>query len=111
MRKQRELRLTDALITLFCFGIMIFLAVLRWDMTPHIPMLLGCIAAAAVSLARGCKWSLIQQGMVESIAQSLESIIILLLISVLMGVWIQSGVVPAMIYYGLKVMAPSIFLP
>lgn len=49
--------------------------------------------------------------MVESIAQSLESIIILLLISVLMGVWIQSGVVPAMIYYGLKVMAPSIFLP
>lgn len=41
MRKQRELRLTDALITLFCFGIMIFLAVLRWDMTPHIPMLLG----------------------------------------------------------------------
>src|SRR5690606_5309881 len=36
---------------------------------------------------------------------------ILLLVGALIGTWILSGVVPAMIYYGIKLINPSIFLP
>ncbi|HCY00118.1 MAG TPA: sodium:proton antiporter, partial [Bacteroidales bacterium] len=40
----------------------------------------------------------------------MPSIIILLLIGSLAGTWLLSGIVPAMIYYGLKLLHPSIFL-
>ncbi|MEA4932332.1 MAG: Na+/H+ antiporter NhaC family protein [Lawsonibacter sp.] len=108
---QKQMRFGAALFTVICFAIFVFIAVVCWDISPHIPMLLGCIVASAVALLQGCQWKVIQQGMVDSIAQSLESLIILLMISVLMGVWIQSGVVPVMIYYGLKIISPGIFLP
>ena len=40
----------------------------------------------------------------------MPSILILLIVGVLIGTWILSGVVPSMIYYGLNILSPSIFL-
>jgi len=37
--------------------------------------------------------------------------VILAIIGILIGVWILSGVVPTLLYYGLKILHPSIFLP
>ena len=49
--------------------------------------------------------------MVKGITNSLPAVMILLIIGILIGVWILAGVVPTLIYYGLKIMSPSIFLP
>ena len=46
-----------------------------------------------------------------SIAVSLQAIIILLVVGSLIGIWILNGVVPAMIFYGVKMINPAIFLP
>lgn len=70
-------------------------------------------AAVAVVIAigiYGCKWVVIEEAMVENIKISAPAIIILLLIGALSGVWMLSGVVPTMIYYGLKIINPNIFL-
>jgi NhaC family Na+:H+ antiporter len=48
--------------------------------------------------------------MFDGIRQALQAILILAIIGVLVGVWLVSGVVPTMIYYGLKIITPSIFL-
>ena len=48
--------------------------------------------------------------MIKGISQAMQSIIILAIIGVLIGVWILAGVVPTMIYYGLLILKPSIFL-
>jgi NhaC family Na+:H+ antiporter len=56
------------------------------------------------------KWTRIQDGMVNSISSAMSSILILLLIGALAGTWMLSGIVPAMIYYGLKVLNPTVFL-
>ena len=53
----------------------------------------------------------ILEGALKGISQSLEAILILLLIGVLVGVWIACGTVPAMIYYGLKMISARYFLP
>ncbi len=92
------------------FGVVIFLAVVKWDLSPHIPMLFGCGAASLIAMLEGYSWKIIQEGMVKGITQALEAIIILMLISVLMGVWTNSGVLPAMIYYGLQFISPKFFL-
>jgi len=43
--------------------------------------------------------------------QSKQAIVILGIIGIMIGVWILSGVVPTLLYYGLKILHPSIFLP
>jgi Na+:H+ antiporter, NhaC family len=56
------------------------------------------------------KWETLQDGIVKSISSAMSSILILLLIGALAGTWMLSGIVPAMIYYGLQVLNPTIFL-
>jgi NhaC family Na+:H+ antiporter len=51
-----------------------------------------------------------QEGIVKSISDAMASILILLLIGSLAGTWLLSGIVPAMIYYGLHILNPTIFL-
>jgi Na+:H+ antiporter, NhaC family len=69
-------------------------------------------AAFTVLLARriGFSWKRMQKGMVKSIKSSLPAVLILLMIGALAGTWMISGVVPAMIYYGLQILNPTIFL-
>lgn len=66
--------------------------------------------AAILSLLNGEKWTDLFDGIVNSIGSALPALIILLLIGALAGTWLVSGVVPAMIYYGLEILNPSIFL-
>ncbi len=49
--------------------------------------------------------------MLIGIANSLQAIVILLIIGFLIGVWILSGVVPTLLCYGLKILNAKIFLP
>ena len=58
----------------------------------------------------GCNWSRLEEAILDNIHTSASSIIILLLIGAIAGTWMVSGVVPTLIYYGLKVLHPSIFL-
>ena len=67
-------------------------------------------SASLVAIRLGYSWKEIRTGMVQSISSAMASIIILMLIGSLAGTWLLSGVVPAMIYYGLMILNPTIFL-
>lgn len=108
---KRETKLYHALITVVIMVIMLFAAIVVFDAEPQIPLIFGCLVAGIVSVWIGYSWEDILEGMVEGINNSLEAILILLLIGVLVGSWIASGTVPAMIYYGLQIVSPGIFLP
>ena len=58
----------------------------------------------------GYSWEQIEKSMMEGIYRALQSIMILAIIGILIGVWIVGGIVPAMIYYGLKLLTPGMFL-
>lgn len=58
----------------------------------------------------GCRWSVLEEAVVDNIRASASAIIILLLIGAIAGSWMVSGVVPTMIYYGLQILHPSFFL-
>jgi len=73
-------------------------------------LLISAGIAAVIAKRLGYKWISIREGMVQSISSAMPSILILLLIGSLAGSWLISGVVPALIYYGLKIIHPSIFL-
>ena len=75
------------------------------------PLMMGVITAAIFGLYLGCTWEYLQEGMIESVKEVIVACIILVLIGMLVGVWIIGGIVPTMIYYGLKLISPRVFLP
>jgi len=79
-------------------------------LTVHIPLILAAAVAAIVSMTYGRPWTDIKDGMVHGINLALPAILILMIVGTLIGTWIQGGVVPAMIYYGMKLLSPGIFL-
>lgn len=73
-------------------------------------VLSSAVAAMVATFRLKIKWEHLQDGIVKSISSAMSSILILLLIGSLAGTWLLSGIVPAMIYYGLKILNPTIFL-
>lgn len=65
---------------------------------------------AIIGLARGVNWELIQERIVATISNAMPSILILLLVGALASIWLLSGTVPTLVYYGLNLLNPTIFL-
>ena len=76
----------------------------------QLALLLSAAIAAVMGLKSGTSWKFILKGVSNSIASTTPAIIILLLIGSLAGTWLISGIVPTMIYYGLQILNPKIFL-
>ncbi len=76
----------------------------------QIVLILSAAVAGIVALRLGIGWEKLHKGIVKSIGSAMSAILILLLIGSLAGTWLLSGIVPAMIYYGLQIMNPTIFL-
>ncbi len=74
-------------------------------------LILSATVAGSIAVFKlGISWETLQDGIVKSIGSAMSAILILFLIGALAGTWLMSGIVPAMIYYGLKVLSPEIFL-
>ncbi len=80
------------------------------DGSNQIVLILSAAVASIVAFRLGFSWDELQDGIVKTISSAMGSILILLLIGSLAGAWMLSGVVPAMIYYGLQILNPTIFL-
>ena len=76
----------------------------------QIALLLSSSLCVAISINIGEKWDNLLNGIKNSISDALPALIILLLIGALTGTWLISGIVPAMIYYGLQIVNPTYFL-
>lgn len=108
---KREVKLYHALTTVILLVIIIFTAIVKYGAEPQIPLAFGCFIAGLVSIWIGYSWEDILQGMIQGITNSLEAVLILLMIGFLAASWIAGGTVPTMIYYGLKIVSPAVFLP
>lgn len=65
---------------------------------------------AAIGLKRGVAWEHIQKRIVATIGNAMPSILILMLVGSLASIWLLSGTVPTLVYYGLKLLNPTIYL-
>lgn len=113
MNKKKTARKPYLWEALLSFGFLIVvmgIGIAKYEANPHIPMLIGTLFAVLIAFKLGFTWNEIEKSMFDGIYQALQAIIILAIIGVLIGIWLLSGVVPSMIYYGLAILKPSIFL-
>lgn len=92
------------LITALASGLQLFGA------DPHIPLIISAAFAALIAMKNGFSWDELLDGIVETISSAMGAIIILMIIGMVIGTWLLAGIVPSMIYYGLEILSPGIFL-
>ena len=106
----KNLKLYQALIPVIIMITFLGLNVFLYKGQPHIPLIGGTAAAVFMGLYLGYSYKEIEKGIVKGIAIAMQACLILMVIGLLIGTWIISGIVPTMIYYGLQILSPSIFL-
>lgn len=111
----RKISLSVALIPVWV--LIILLAVNVWvfkdDATSgsnQFALLVGGAIAAGIGLLYRVSFDSIIEHISDNIKSTVSAILILLFVGALAGTWTLSGIVPAMIYYGLQILNPSIFL-
>jgi len=76
----------------------------------QIILIFSAAIAAVFAWYKGHRWKDMEEGIVNSIKLATPAILILLLVGALSGAWLVSGIIPTMIYYGLLILNPTIFL-
>lgn len=85
-------------------------AIIKFEASPHIPLLLGAVTASVIAMKFGYRWATIEKGIYNGIKMALPAIVIIIMIGLTIGAWLGGGIVATMIYYGLQLISPSLFL-
>ncbi|HAX73466.1 MAG TPA: Na+/H+ antiporter NhaC [Firmicutes bacterium] len=111
MKQKRQASIVEALIPIIFLVIALMIALSSYDADPQIPLIAGTVVASMIGIFRlGYSWGELEEGILDTIKMALQAVLILLIVGTLIGTWILGGVVPAMIFWGLKILSPGIFL-
>ncbi len=114
VKKPREAKLWEALIPIVgTIALLMYTVLPRFGIkqSVHIPIIFGTLLATIVAITRlGYTWKEIEDGIISSISGTMQAILILAIIGMIIGTWILGGIVPTLIYYGLQILNPTIFL-
>lgn len=77
----------------------------------QLSLLVASAVAVCIATYNKVGWGDILKGILHTLNTAMPAILILLMIGVLAGTWMLSGIIPAMIHYGLYILRPDYFLP
>ncbi|MFV0540624.1 MAG: Na+/H+ antiporter NhaC [Aestuariibaculum sp.] len=114
--KNKELSIGEAFIPVFVLiGMLAFNVFVFGDDalsgSNQFILLLGGAVAAIIGFYNKVSYKLMMAEVTENIKSTAGAILILLMVGALAGTWLVSGIIPSMIFYGLKILSPAIFLP
>ena len=110
-KEKRNATLGEAIICILFLVFTLFISLIKLNLSAHIPLVLGSIFASSIAIIRlGFTWKELEEGILDTINNTMQAILILLIVGMLIGTWIISGIVPSMIYWGLNILSPGIFL-
>ena len=100
-----------AFVTLLSIVAILILGIFKFKVDMHVLLVLGLVVTAVVAKCVGFKWREIEAAMGKGVFRAMIGMFIFILIGMIIGSWIESGTVPALIYYGLDLLSPKWFLP
>jgi len=114
--ENKELSIWEALIPIIALVLMLFYNVFfafgddALSGSNQFILLMGGAVAAIVGVFNKVSFDVMMEEVAENIKSTAGAILILLLVGALAGTWLISGIIPTMIYYGLQILNPTIFL-
>lgn len=111
MTKERKLPSGKILaLILVMFVVIMSSFILLLELPIQLALLTIWFMIMAVGLYLGNSYFQMEKGILKGIYEGMGAILILIAVGALIGTWIAGGVVPTLIYYGLNIISPSIFL-
>nr|WP_193569496.1 Na+/H+ antiporter NhaC [Haloarcula sp. JP-Z28] len=95
-------------------GVVLFLGIGSGylKLAPHGPLLWSIVLTGAVGKYwLGYSWDDLYEGLADSLLMGLQAILILFIIYGLIATWVSAGTIPGLMYYGLSILTPDVFLP
>lgn len=110
-REKKEPTLALALTPVVLTVIILIFSVSVLKVDVQVPLILGtCITAIIAICCLGYTWQELEDGAVESLKSIMQAVLLLIIIGATIGTWIVGGIVPALVYYGLQILTPALFL-
>ncbi len=115
-KKERTVRLPNVFEALLPIVVMMALMIYGFVggsgySDAHMPLMVSIVVACIVGCLCGHSFSDMLAGMLDRLSATMEAILILCTVGILVASFIMSGTIPALIYYGLDLLTPSLFLP
>ncbi|RKD95216.1 arginine/ornithine antiporter ArcD [Halopiger aswanensis] len=80
-------------------------------LAPHGPLLWSIVATGAFGRYLGYTWDDLSEGITNGLVMGMQALLIIFTIYALIATWVDAGTIPAMMYYGLELLSPQVFLP
>ena len=102
--------LMQVILALGLFLLMAFSFTAQLNLPIQLALYIGWFIIIALGIHLGHQYKELEQAALGGISNGLGAVLILLAVGALVGTWISGGIVPTIIYYGLKAIHPSVFL-
>ena len=115
--KSRNVRLPNVVEALLPIVVMMGLMIYGLNFTDgtyvdaHMPLAVSIVVACIIGCFCGHSFSDMLAGMIDRLNATMEAILILCTVGLLVASFLMSGTIPALIYYGLNLLTPQLFLP
>src|SRR5699024_10438436 len=106
----KQPKLYEIVVVLLIFLLMMSLSVAVFDISFQIPLFASWFLLIAFGLELGYTNNEFENSIYTGIADGYVGVLILLDVGALIGSWIAGGIVPSLVYYGLEIISPSVFL-
>ncbi|MED4163671.1 Na+/H+ antiporter NhaC, partial [Halalkalibacterium halodurans] len=107
---QKHISFGLSVIPLLVMFVSMGFTIIVFEGSPHIPLIVGTVVAAFIAWRAGFTWKEIEAGLYKGIRLALPAIVIIIMVGVIIGAWIGGGIIATMVYYGLKLISPPLFL-
>lgn len=102
--------ITQVVLALGIFLALAFSFTAKLNLPIQLALYIGWFIIMALGIKLGHSYKSLEKAATTGISNGLGAVLILLAVGSLVGTWIAGGIVPTIIYYGLKAIDPSIFL-
>ncbi len=101
----------QALLMLAVGILIIFYGLMGLKANARIVLAVDGVVMCCMAVLFGISYSKVQKAIKDMISSMLIAMLILLAVGVLIGIWMKAGTIPVMIYYGMQMITPALFLP
>lgn len=111
MNRERKQPTTGFAILAFALIVLSLVLLINLGVNTTISIFIGAVVSVAIAMYLGISWQEIEDKIKQVIADSTPTFLIVIMVGMLVGIWMAGGTVPALMYYGMKLISPSILVP
>ena len=99
-----------AVLPIFIIMVLLLVGYGVYRVRAEVLLVIGAFLTGIIARAAGFSWETMQTGIIQNITKALPAMLIVICVGILIGSWIAAGTIPMLVYYGLKLITPELYL-